>query len=282
MENIFKPKRSNVAFSVPSTNNLVDGEMAVNYADKKIYLRYGNDISIISNYSENYWDKNQTGISTISNVGIGTTDPTEKLHVDGNLRVTGGIYDSNNNIGIANSILISTGTGIAWTSANLNGSGSQGIQGTQGLQGLQGVQGVQGVQGFEGSPGSPGIQGSSGIQGFEGSQGFQGLQGISGSSGATIPGFSTSTSYTLQKSDAGGHVAISTSVIIPADVFSSGDAIVLINESTSQQVINSGVGITVYLAGTAFTGTRYLEQNGLANILCFKTNVFIIVGAGLT
>lgn len=53
MANIFKPKRSNVVSSVPTTSNLADGEMAVNSADKKIYLRDGSEIIEVANNSSN-------------------------------------------------------------------------------------------------------------------------------------------------------------------------------------------------------------------------------------
>jgi hypothetical protein len=65
-------------------------------------------------------------------------------------------------------------------------------------------------------------------------------------------------------------------------VFSSGDAVMIINDSDYQQEITAGVGITMYFAGTSLTGTRYIAQRGLANVLCYKSNVFTIVGAGLT
>lgn len=51
MSNIFKPKRSNTPSSVPTTGQLVDGELAVNSADKKIFLRDGNDIVEVANNS---------------------------------------------------------------------------------------------------------------------------------------------------------------------------------------------------------------------------------------
>ena len=50
------------------------------------------------------------------NVGIGTTNPTQNLHVAGNLRVTGAIYDSNNAAGSSGQVLSSTGTGTDWVS----------------------------------------------------------------------------------------------------------------------------------------------------------------------
>ena len=72
----------------------------------------------------------------------------------GDVKIDGGIYDSNNQVGAGTSVLLSTGTGIRWTpiaTAALQGiQGIQGVQGTQGLQGVQGTQGLQGVQGTQG------------------------------------------------------------------------------------------------------------------------------------
>lgn len=45
-----KPRRSNTAGTVPTTAQLADGEMAVNSADKKIYLRVGSSIIEVSNF----------------------------------------------------------------------------------------------------------------------------------------------------------------------------------------------------------------------------------------
>ena len=49
MANVFKPKRSSTASSVPTTSDLSDGEIAVNSADKKIYLRDGASIIEVAN-----------------------------------------------------------------------------------------------------------------------------------------------------------------------------------------------------------------------------------------
>jgi len=49
-------------------------------------------------------------------VGIGVNTPTQTLHVDGNLRLTGAIYDTNNSAGTNGQILISTGSAIDWKS----------------------------------------------------------------------------------------------------------------------------------------------------------------------
>lgn len=47
-------------------------------------------------------------------VGIGTLTPTVKLHVVGDARITGRLYDSSNNVGSASSVLSSTGSGLSW------------------------------------------------------------------------------------------------------------------------------------------------------------------------
>lgn len=65
----------------------------------------------------------QTGMTVYGtnsgvNVGIGTTSPTQKLHVNGSLRVTDAFYDSGNQAGTSGQILSSTGTKTDWVDAN--------------------------------------------------------------------------------------------------------------------------------------------------------------------
>ncbi|MFZ9741747.1 MAG: hypothetical protein ACO3CQ_07635, partial [Candidatus Nanopelagicaceae bacterium] len=83
-------------------------------------------------------------VSYGGSLGIGTTNPTRTLDLNGSLRLRDGLWDSNNNVGVARSILISTGIGVSWASPEAL-QGAQGLQGVQGVQGLQGRQGVQGV-----------------------------------------------------------------------------------------------------------------------------------------
>ena len=54
-------------------------------------------------------------------LGIGTTSPSQLLHVAGNARITGAYYDSSNDPGTAGQILSSTGSGTDWITA---GAGS--------------------------------------------------------------------------------------------------------------------------------------------------------------
>ena len=131
MPNIFKPKRSTTASSVPTTSNLADGELAVNIADQKIYVRSGVSIVTVADVGGggaggvNYWDQTAAGINTISNIGIGTTNPTSKLYVNGDAYfvgvVTASTYygkarenitniSSNYSIQYTDSVILATGT----------------------------------------------------------------------------------------------------------------------------------------------------------------------------
>lgn len=71
-------------------------------------------------HSDNSLDVNvnnalAVAIDSSGNVGIGEAVPTQKLHVSGNARVTGAIYDSTNSAGGSGQVLMSTGSGTNWS-----------------------------------------------------------------------------------------------------------------------------------------------------------------------
>jgi len=163
----------------------------------------------ITSYTEN-----KTVLEVTGKVGIGTTNATTNLDVNGGLRVRGPLYDKDNNVGNSGQILVSTPSGIDWqdatnieiiqtiintsltgievkeegvgigttfTSINFVGTGvtatANGTTANITFQQQVGPQGIQGIQGIQGTQGLQGIQGIQGVQGVQGTQGVQGIQG---------------------------------------------------------------------------------------------------------
>jgi hypothetical protein len=75
-------------------------------------------------------------------VGIGTTSPTQSLHVNGSLRVEDDIYDSNNEKGTAGQILSSTTTGIEWADIQDVGGGISSSEDADGDTKIQAEEGT--------------------------------------------------------------------------------------------------------------------------------------------
>jgi len=70
-------------------------------------------------------------------VGIGINMPSQKLHVDGSARVTGGYYDSSNSQGTSGQVLSSTGSGTSWVNASEGNVGTvTSVSGTGTVSGL--------------------------------------------------------------------------------------------------------------------------------------------------
>ena len=68
-----KLKRSTVAATVPTTSNLVDGEVALNIADKKLYARNGSNIIEVANQKPNTGEVVTTMLSTDITNGQGSS-----------------------------------------------------------------------------------------------------------------------------------------------------------------------------------------------------------------
>jgi hypothetical protein len=98
-----------------------------------------------------------------------------------------------------------------------------------------------------------------------------------------IPTNVQGSAYTLVLSDVGKCIVISTGgITIPANTFTAGDAISFYNNSGSSQTITQGTSVTMFLAGTATTGNRTLDQRGIATVLHVGSDNFVISGAGLS
>jgi len=84
-------------------------------SDRQRNLKIG-----ITSYTESLTVLEVTGGAYISSsVGIGTTNPSQSLHIQGTARLTGALYDSSNAPGISGQILQSTGSSIRWINAGI-------------------------------------------------------------------------------------------------------------------------------------------------------------------
>jgi len=98
-----------------------------------------------------------------------------------------------------------------------------------------------------------------------------------------IPQNARTAAYTLAIADVGRHISITTGgVTVPASVFSIGDNVTIFNNSSSNQTITQGAGVTLRAGGSTNTGNRTLSSYGVATILCVAADVFVITGTGLT
>lgn len=98
----------------------------------------------------------------------------------------------------------------------------------------------------------------------------------------SIPQNSQTAAYVLAATDNGKHISTNANVTVPNTIFSAGQTISVYNNSAANINIVQDAGVTMYLAGTATTGNRTLQQRGIATVLCVAANTFVVTGAGLT
>jgi hypothetical protein len=100
-----------------------------------------------------------------------------------------------------------------------------------------------------------------------------------------LPQNSRTASYTLALSDMGKMINTTTGgVVIPANgsvAFPIGSTVIIYNNSASNQTISITTD-TIYLAGTATTGSRTLAQRGLATCVKVASTTWVVSGAGVT
>ena len=123
------------------------------------------NIDFVSNNESN------TVVISVNNEGL--------LSVNGNIKLSNSLYDSNNSFGVSGQILLSSETGVLWT----NAGDISGLSGYSGFSGYSGYSGYSGESGYSGFSGESGYSGISGYSGFSGISGFSGESGYSGFSG---------------------------------------------------------------------------------------------------
>ena len=99
----------------------------------------------------------------------------------------------------------------------------------------------------------------------------------------SIPANIQSSGYVAVASDAGKVIFISTGgVTINTGVFSSGDALTIVNNSGSDQTITKGGGMTIHNSADATNANRTLASRGMATIWFYADSNAYISGAGLS
>lgn len=148
--------------------------------------------------------------------------------------------------------------GYAWDS--VDGPGGTGGSGTSGTSGSSGTSGTSGLNGSSGSSGTSGISGTSGSSGIDGTSGSSGTSGTSGSGTSGTSGTDTSIvtingltgSYTLQLTDGGSLVEITsssnTTLTVPPNAsaaFSTGTQVLLARGGTGGMSVTGAAGVTI-------------------------------------
>jgi hypothetical protein len=118
MSNKIILKKSSVGAKVPVTGDLDYGELALNYADGKLYFK--NSSNVINSFSANV-DLSAyatlTGTQTLTNKTL--TSPTINSGTANNLTLTGTLTAGGSS-GTAGQVLASTGTGLQWVTKDVS------------------------------------------------------------------------------------------------------------------------------------------------------------------
>jgi hypothetical protein len=95
-------------------DSLLNGAVKINGNFDEIYTYFGDGTNLtFTGGSSSQWDTTSSGIHTLSNVGIGTTNPTENLTVFGDARVTGILTIGTASITLdGSSNIITVGSGV--------------------------------------------------------------------------------------------------------------------------------------------------------------------------
>jgi hypothetical protein len=107
---VIKLKRTTTAAAVPTTNDLEDGEIAVNITDKKVFVRNGGSIITVANFNESAVDLTSIGSNLLP-----TTTTTFDL--GSSSKRWRDLYLSGNTIDLAGATISSDGTGTISISA---------------------------------------------------------------------------------------------------------------------------------------------------------------------
>ena len=112
MATVIKLKRSTTASSVPTTGDLVDGEVAVNITDKIVYMRSGDSIVTVANFN----DGSSVDLSSVGEDIL--PDATNTRNLGSTDKRWAELYLSGSTINLGGSTISSDGTGQISISAS--------------------------------------------------------------------------------------------------------------------------------------------------------------------
>ena len=126
MSTVIKVKRSETASSVPTTSDLAVGEIAVNTADKKVYVRASGGVVEVANVVSGGGSGDITEVLTATGSGLtgGSTSGSANLAInvdDSSLQVSGNTLQVKAS-GVTNAMLANSGVTINSQSLSLGGS----------------------------------------------------------------------------------------------------------------------------------------------------------------
>jgi microcystin-dependent protein len=130
---------SNSAFGYSAGAYISDGVTSFQTGNNSVYFGANTKASADGVTNENVFGYGATGVGSNSvvigndsitktvlkgNIGIGTTTPYTDLTVNGDVAITGGLYDSSASSGTNGYVLQTTGTGISWVATSSLGISS--------------------------------------------------------------------------------------------------------------------------------------------------------------
>jgi hypothetical protein len=206
-------------------------------------------------------DTNTLHVNATNNqVGIGTTSPNRTLSV----RSNGGQFSIIDTDDTKLQMYCNGGVGSIFATGGTNIAGSFKIYTTPSGQGSVQALSINSSQNAS----------------------FSGTVSDSKGNLRSIPLNNQASAYTLVAADAGKTVSSNGGTItINGGVMASGDAVTLINNSSSDMTIEEGSGsMSIYNTGATdgSSGDRTLAQRGMATIYFFSDTVAYISGAGLS
>jgi collagen type IV alpha len=281
--------------AVPSAGNLVNGELAINIADGRLYYKNSATSGVellagLSGFSGRSGFSGASGISGFSGAsGIsgfsgasGISGFSGASGISGFSGASGisGFSGQNGTIGVNGASGFSGFSGTSGFSGISGFSGQNGTIGVNGASGFSGFSGFSGsgISGFSGATGTgtSGFSGFSGISGFSGRSGFSGISGFSGFSGSGISGFSGS-----GISGFSGFSGFSGAVVYPGvgiAVSTGSSWSTSFNAANPVPVQYGGLGVNAVTAGQVLYGFNSSAIGNGTNLFFDYTNVRLGVG----